>query len=95
MKIDTEGAEGLVLAGAQRILEQYRPLIFLEFSCYAQKNMGSDPERTLAILERYEYQLSYIDDTKRRIVPMNRENILHCCETEATINLLCKYGIHA
>jgi len=32
IKIDVEGAEGLVVRGAQRLIEQYRPLVTSEFS---------------------------------------------------------------
>jgi len=32
IKLDVEGAEGLVMAGAQRILENYRPIVTSEYS---------------------------------------------------------------
>jgi FkbM family methyltransferase len=50
LKIDVEGAEANVIAGAREILAGTQPLIMLEISDKALRGQGSDAERLLAIL---------------------------------------------
>jgi FkbM family methyltransferase len=44
VKIDVQGAEGLVLAGAQEMLQRSQPAILIEIDDLALRRFGSSPE---------------------------------------------------
>ncbi len=61
LKIDVEGCEGDVLAGARATLRKCRPIVFLELHGALLRGAGRDPEGVLARLiedgyERFEFQ---------------------------------------
>lgn len=55
IKIDVEGAEWLVLQGARKILERYKPIITMEFSPMRYRLQGQDPINVLRYLENLGY----------------------------------------
>jgi FkbM family methyltransferase len=59
IKIDTQGAEGLILEGMTGLLEGHtdRPTIFMEFWPHGLKGMGTDPDALLRTLQSYNYKL--------------------------------------
>lgn len=56
MKIDVEGAEALVLQGAQRTIAQFRPLIIFEVNPDAARQLGSEPDAAWSLLETWNYR---------------------------------------
>ncbi len=56
IKSDTEGAEMQVLAGAKRLLEEFKPRIFIEFSKRALNRFGHEPEELLDLLVSLRYK---------------------------------------
>lgn len=57
IKIDVEGAEGQVLAGAQATLERHRPVVLSELSRALLEPMGSSPEAIIAQFRALDYQV--------------------------------------
>ena len=56
MKIDVEGAEALVLQGAQRTIAQFRPLVIFEINPGAARRLGSEPDAAWKLLETWNYR---------------------------------------
>ena len=56
LKIDTEGAELLVLRGALAFLETHRPMILVEMDTGMQARYDCSPKQTVAFLERLGYE---------------------------------------
>jgi FkbM family methyltransferase len=58
LKMDTQGAEGVILEGMTRLLEGQAegPTIFMEFYPYALKGLGTDAGALLKRLESYGYK---------------------------------------
>ncbi|MEQ1543002.1 MAG: FkbM family methyltransferase, partial [Novosphingobium sp.] len=57
IKIDVEGAEGQVLAGARATLERHRPVVLSELSRALLEPMGSSPEAIIAQFRALDYQV--------------------------------------
>lgn len=67
IKIDVEGAEGRVFAGAEETLRTHRPVVISEFSRSLLKQAGSSPEAILAMLEKCNYEVR--DPRDNRLKP--------------------------
>jgi FkbM family methyltransferase len=64
MKADVEGAEYLVLKGAENVLKQYSPVIMLELQKVHTEYFGYSPEELISYLEGLGYHLFEIDKDK-------------------------------
>ncbi len=74
IKIDAEGAEGLILDGAKRILKSNYPLvIFMEFWPDALRNLGTNPIGLLYKLQEYGFKICFINEKKQKIEPIDYE----------------------
>jgi len=62
MKIDVEGAEYLVLKGAESVLTKYSPVIMLELQDVHTKCFGYSPEELIIYLGGFGYHLYEIDE---------------------------------
>ena len=70
IKIDVEGAEGRVLAGAELTLRRHRPALFFEFSPPAlPAASGIDGRGLLAGLEDLDYRFEVLGEPPRRWSP--------------------------
>jgi FkbM family methyltransferase len=69
MKIDVQGAEGLVLAGAARTLRHDGLTILMELWPRGLANAGTDPARLLGDLAQQGFTLRLVDGTDRRRSP--------------------------
>ena len=56
MKIDVEGAEELVLRGAERLINKHFPAILFEINPEAARNLDLDPHGSWRVLNRWGYQ---------------------------------------
>jgi FkbM family methyltransferase len=57
IKVDVEGAEGMVFSGAEETLRKYRPVILSEFSRPLLEKSGSSPETIMKMFDRYGYDV--------------------------------------
>ena len=57
MKIDVDGFEGKIFAGAQELLKRFRPILFFEFSPSGIMSNGGNPEEILNMLWDLGYDL--------------------------------------
>lgn len=73
IKIDVEGAEGLVLSGARETIRKWEPIIFFEFNKFKEFNQANNvPEEfNLDILE-----FLFSDCQYRQILRLGQKNLL-------------------
>jgi hypothetical protein len=76
IKIDTEGAEGFILAGMRETLKKHKRLeLVLEFAPKRLEMSGYNPDKVLEDLYRLGYKVSRIDETQRQVVEMGRPKV--------------------
>ena len=75
MKLDIEGAELMMLRGAERFITTHRPLIFGEFEAYWLTTFGSSFLDVAAWAERMHYRLLRWEPRRSRFSPLERAGI--------------------
>jgi FkbM family methyltransferase len=90
IKIDVQGAEGLVLQGAERVLSQAGLKLLIEFWPKGLRNMGSDPLAVLRALADKGYALRIVEEDASQ--PMAADQILERTERakDRFLNLYCE-----
>ena len=61
LKMNVEGSEGRIIAGAENLLREGSPIIMMEFWPYGLKQVGDDAEKLFDLLLNYGYTASMID----------------------------------
>jgi FkbM family methyltransferase len=69
IKLDTQGAEGLVLEGAERTLAGEGLRVVMEFWPLGLRNMGTDPVELLDGLRGRGFEATRLDDRTGRLTP--------------------------
>lgn len=80
IKIDVEGAEGLIIDGAKQALEGNNLKIIMEFWPLALRNLGTDPLELLHKLQEYGFRIMFINEVKQVLEPI--EKIIRSCGKE-------------
>lgn len=80
IKIDTQGAEGLILEGAKKLLKRENLKIIMEFWPNGLKNMGTDPYELLNEMKNYGFKISVLDESKKSLYHLDIQKILNLCE---------------
>ncbi len=62
IKLDVEGAEELVLRGADKVLQQWRPMVLFEVNAEASRRLKLSPDGACQVLRQHGYQLLALDD---------------------------------
>ncbi|HEY2881364.1 MAG TPA: FkbM family methyltransferase [Pirellulales bacterium] len=62
IKLDVEGAEELVLRGAQNVLKRWRPVVLFEINLDAARRMKLAPDGACELLHSLGYELFSFDD---------------------------------
>lgn len=89
MKIDVEGAEELVIGGADRVLRNNRLKIFMEFMPDQLRNAGTDPLQLLYKLQNYGFAIKVINDKRQVLEPMaNTEDFCRKAKPGPVIELV-------
>jgi FkbM family methyltransferase len=77
IKVDVEGAEGLVFRGAALTLKKYRPVLFFEFSPPALSSVSRmDAREVLGFLELLGYSFRLLDPAASSNVRLSPEDLL-------------------
>ncbi len=66
LKIDCEGFDTIILRGADRLLQQHKPVIFFEYNKTNMRAIGEDGLSTLFSLEKYGYPSALFFDNYGR-----------------------------
>lgn len=67
IKLDVEGAEGMVFAGAMHTIARFGPVIFMEYTPDWLVRAGTDTRQLFAGLERLGYRVDLIDTREHRL----------------------------
>lgn len=85
IKIDVEGAEGLVVEGSKKIIKKYKPAIYLEYSPERLKKYNSfDP---LYFLSKYNYEFHI--ESKNKFEKTTISEIKNFTKKNICIDILC------
>lgn len=70
IKVDTEGAEGLMVDGAEKILKNNNLKIIMEFWPDGLRRLGTDPQKLLQKLQEYGFKIKLIDEKNLTLEPI-------------------------
>ncbi len=91
IKLDVDGYELVVLKGARKTLERYRPKIVMEMAPYIQE----EKQQLVDILNELEMAQYRLEDlTSGKPIPMTQEGIERICPQGGGINVLVKPKYH-
>ncbi|MGH8980171.1 MAG: FkbM family methyltransferase [Acidimicrobiales bacterium] len=78
IKVDVEGAEGLVMQGGSENLARHRPVVISEFSFDMLRRVsGWDPRQYLEVFRQLDYRLNVIDkESPGNLVPQDYDELL-------------------
>lgn len=91
IKIDVEGAEFLVLKGAQETIRSHRPILIMEFNPDAARAAGTTIGAIVQLLRELNYQLVVLKRNRWGRYQLGRQEPFseakHCCDDLA--NVIC------
>jgi len=97
IKMDTQGAEGLIVEGAGEVLKNNNLKIFMEFWPYGLKNIGTNPLKLLLKLQNYGFKMKIIDEKNQCIKHTRIMKIIEICENSKNgkghVNLLLETNL--
>ena len=97
MKIDVEGAEGGVIAGAKKIIEKNKDMkLHFEFNPSLMRLFGTDPKEYLASIVSRGFRLYDIRNLKRdknELETVSAEELLSRCEGNRSAEVFAKRGV--
>ncbi len=79
IKMDTQGAEGFIVEGAQRLLEENDPAILMELWPFGLRNAGYDPATLVVNLERLGYFFKVIDKSGEEARAVEAADVIELC----------------
>lgn len=79
IKSDTQGAEGFILEGARRTLEEHRPAMLMELWPFGLRNAGYNPEKLIRNLEGLGYGFNVIDKESEDAWQADAAGVIDLC----------------
>lgn len=93
VKIDSEGAEPLVLEGMKRVLRHNRRVkIFMEFNPGNLRRAGRDPEDILKLLKSFKFKAYAVDEKHPKPYAVNKQLVDRLKKTNESVELYCTAG---
>lgn len=95
IKLDTQGAEGLVMDGAQKLLLKNNIKILMEFWPKGLRNMNTNPLELLNKLQDYGFSIELVNETTKSLKNLNENDFIDLCDDPEEIiqvNLLLEKG---
>ena len=93
IKMDIQGAECLALRGMTSILDKSKNLkMAMEFWPQKLLRAGTSAGEVIDILERNKFTYSIIDESQKKLIPVNRNELLSSIpenDADSAVNLLC------
>lgn len=95
IKMDTQGAEVLILKGMKRILKNYRPMMIIEYWPIGLKRARTGAKELLEILTANGYQYQMIDENTGKLIEITAQELFDLFpETKGEFtNLFCSHQI--
>jgi len=94
IKMDIQGAEGLVIDGAKEVFTKNKLKLLIEFCPYNLRNLGTDPLGLLKQLESWGFKLRVIDGQRKMLKLSHPEAIVGISknrpEGKGWTNLFCE-----
>lgn len=80
IKVDAQGAEGLIFEGAENILRSNDLKIIMEFWPFGLENMGTDPRNLLQLFYNDGFRIKIIDEEGNGIHSTDIEKLIERCK---------------
>jgi FkbM family methyltransferase len=87
LKIDAQGAEGLIFEGARKTLTNQTPRIFMEFEPDMLLNLGTNPIGLLLQFANVGYNIKLIDYVTKMLRPVSNDDLLELCSKYGYVDL--------
>jgi FkbM family methyltransferase len=92
LKIDAQGAEGLIIDGAKALLQTANFQMIIEFWPFGLEKLGTEPESLLNLIQNYHFQLGIISGCKCRRATISE--VLEACAANPYMDLFCEKVDH-
>lgn len=80
IKMDAQGAEGMIVNGSPELFSNGAKRCFVEFWPYGLKNLGTDPRALLSLFSNWNFATYLVDSAKRELVKAeDPDDILDRC----------------
>ncbi len=89
IKVDIEGYECEFLDGAEEVINQHKPILYIEYNTKALKERGYTPEYLIKKLHRLGYKLEIIDEVNKKVMEFSEENLNNALKKVPFTNFRC------
>lgn len=88
LKVDVEGYDGFVLRGAERVLSEDGPALFVELVPSHLKNCGFEPRDFVELLFGHYDDVWMVNEPRHTITPCTRQDLLALGDRQVNANLV-------